>query len=135
MEASGQAVAGEGGHGLDKVPQSSCAGCALPAVTYLLPQCLRSQLGVCKVGQHIIYLPPWLLLSVSISLPSAGSPCTNIDSASFVSSFPFPCHSNPSCPGSALIIQTSLVHLGSITHVAREKKRGRESGIWIEGAK
>lgn len=47
----------------DTVPPSSC----WPAACYLLQRWLTSRRGVCKVGQHIICLPPLFLSSVTSS--------------------------------------------------------------------
>lgn len=68
VEAAGQAVAGdEGGSGGTDCHQAAVRVC-WPAVCYLLQHWLGSQCGVCKVGQHIIYLPPLLPPSFAPSL-------------------------------------------------------------------
>lgn len=85
VEAAGQSgegwgvevgCGGSGGTGCHQAAVNVC----WPAVCYLLQHWLASQRGVCKVGQHIIYLPPLLLPSVTISQSSSCSPFTNADS-------------------------------------------------------
>lgn len=58
----------------------AAVGLCWPALCYLLQRWLGSRRGVWKVGQHIIYLPPLLLPSVTISRSSTCSPFTNTDS-------------------------------------------------------
>lgn len=79
-QAVGSAMAvDQGGSGETGCHQAAVKLC-WPAVCYLLQHWLGSQRGICKVGQHIIYLPSLLLPSATISQFSSCSPFTKTDS-------------------------------------------------------